>query len=107
MGRPRNGALSQDKLLVELKAAIDAVRIAHPINGPNPGARRTLKKLITDNLAGVQSFKVLYNLGRERRMWFLQLLAHEMGLNLADLTSPWKDDFRANGPLKGGHADRS
>jgi hypothetical protein len=106
MGRPRNDALSQEGLLAELKAAIDAVRIAHPVNGPNPAARRTLRRLIRDNQNGVQSFKVLYNLGRERRMWFLELLAHEMGLNLADLTSPWKDDFRANGPLKGGHADR-
>ena len=106
MGRPRGGPLSQDKLLAELKTAIDAVRIAHPVNGPNPAARRTLRKLITDNPEGVRSFKVLYNLGAARRAWFLVLLANVLGLNLADLTSPWKDDFRANGPLKGGHADR-
>ncbi len=106
MGRPAHGPLSQDDLLAELKVSIDAVRIAHPVNGPNPAARRTLRKLIRDNPAGVQSFKVLYNLGKDRRNWFLELLAHEMGLSLADLRSPWKDDFRANGPLKGGFADR-
>jgi hypothetical protein len=105
MGRPANGALSQDKLLPALKEAIDAVRIAHPVNGPNPSARRALRRLINENADGVQSFKVLYNLGKERREWFLELLAHETGASLDQLRSPWIDNNRANGPLKGGHAD--
>lgn len=103
--RPAEGELSQDQLLPELKAAIDAVRIAHPVNGPNPSARRTLRRLIRENAVGVRSFKVLYNLGRERRDWFLELLAHELKLPVADLRSPWLDDNRANGPVRGGHSD--
>ena len=107
MGRPAHGPLSQDDLLVELKTAIDAVRISHPVKGPNPAARRRLKALIRDNPRGVQSFKVLYNLGRERGRWFLVLLSDELGVPISSITSPWKDDGRANGPLKGGFSDGS
>lgn len=98
--------MSQDKLYPVLRDAIDAVRIAHPVLGTNAAHRRALRKLIRENADGVRSFKVLYNLGQERRDWFLELLAHELGITLAELQSPWKDDVRANGPLKGGHADR-
>ena|SRR6188472_62675 len=104
--RPARGELPQDDLLAELKPAIDAVRIAHPVHGPNPSARRKLRRLITENPAGVRSFKVLYNLGRERGYWFMELAAHELGVEPRSIISPWKDDWRANGPLKGGHADR-
>lgn len=106
MGRPANGALSQDRLLPALKEAIDAVRIAHPVNGTNPAHRRALRAMIRDNREAVLSFKVLYNLGRERRDWFLELLAHELQVPLADLQSPWLDNVRANGPLRGGFRDR-
>lgn len=97
--------MSQNDLLPKLKAAIDAVRIADPVKGPNPSARRTLRRLISENASAVTSFKVGYNLGRERRDWFLEFLAHELAIPLADLQSPWLDDNRANGPVKGGHAD--
>lgn len=105
MGRPRDDTLSQDGLLPVLKKAIDAARIAHPVDGANPAARRSLRRLIDNNADGVRSFKVLYNLGKARRDWFLEYLAHEHGLSLAVLQSPWKDNVRANGPVKGGHSD--
>lgn len=100
--------MSQNQLVIELKRAIDTARIAHPARGMNPAARRTLRKLIEDNQSNTFAFKVLYNLGRERRDWLLKLVEHETNQPRSAFLpaeSPWLDNTRANGPLVGGFQD--
>lgn len=100
----RLGAIAQPELLSRLKRAIDAAMIAHPTRGTNPAARRTIRSLIRENPESALSFKVAYNLGRQRRAWLGALLREELGDErvLRDW-SPWLDDTRANGPLVEGH----
>lgn len=69
--------LSQVALVRELKPAIDAVRIADPVAGVHPSARKRLRRLIKENPRSVQSFHVLYNIGRERKLW-LEPLIHDV-----------------------------
>lgn len=71
--------ISQESLVRELKPAIDAVRIADPIRGVNPAARRRLRRLISENPTSVRSFKVLYNIGQERSEWLQPLIDAELG----------------------------
>ena len=68
--------MSQVELVRELKGAIDAARIADPITGINPSARRRLKRLITTNPTSIRSFHVLYNIGQERKDWLEPLIDH-------------------------------
>lgn len=69
--------LPQDKLLVQLRNAIDEARIAHPINGTSPAARRRVRKLLIENPRSVRSSHVWQNLGKARREWLMPLLNGE------------------------------
>jgi hypothetical protein len=98
----------QDHVLAALQVAIDEARIADPVRGPRPHARRKIRRILRDHPEQARSFKVLYNLGRERREWLITLMEHDSGKPrdvLLGHDSPWLDDTRANGPLEGGHAD--
>lgn len=71
--------MSQAALVRELKPAIDAVRIADPVGGVHPSARRRLRRLIRENPTSIQSFHVLYNIGRERKQWLEPLIVDVLG----------------------------
>lgn len=100
--------MTQKQVLAELRRAIDGARVADPVNGPNPHARRRIREIVRENPEAVRSFRVMYNLGRVRREWLLDLLTHDTGQTRGEILgvdSPWLDDVRANGPVLGGHAD--
>lgn len=99
---------TQTEVLALLRKAIDGARIADPVHGTSTHARRKIKEIAREHPEELRSFRVLYNLGRTRREWLLDLLAHETGQTRGELLgvdSPWLDDTRANGPLAGGHGD--
>ena len=69
-------SISQVQLVRELKDAIDAARIADPITGINPAARRRLKRLIVNNPTSIRSFHVRYNIGQERTAFLEPIVDH-------------------------------
>lgn len=77
MGKRPIDTMSQVALVRELKPAIDAARIADPVSGISPTARRRLRRLIRENPRSVRSFHVLYNIGAERKAW-LEPLIHDV-----------------------------
>lgn len=77
-------SMSQPELVRELKQAIDAARIADPVTGINPSARRRLRRLIRENPTSVRSFHVLYNIGRSRKDWIEPLITAELNGHATD-----------------------
>lgn len=111
MGKPAIDTMSQKKLFTEVQTLIDSARIAHPLRGTDPAARRKLRRLIRENPTSIRSFHVFHNLGKDRREWLMAVISAELGTPMAELerwdprADPWLDDERANGSLIGGHND--
>lgn len=74
----RIDTLPQDDLIVELRDAIDAVRIADPIYGSPPSVRRRLRRLIKENPTSVRRPRVLHNIGKARAEWLAPLVEREL-----------------------------
>lgn len=74
----RRGTLSQAELASELREAIDAVRIADPLRGPSPAARKRLRRLIRENHAAIDTIHIHHNVGRVRMEWVAPLIAAEL-----------------------------
>jgi hypothetical protein len=70
--------LPQDDLVPALRDAIDAVRIADPLRGPSPAARRKLRRMIRENPHGVRTPHVLHNIGKARAQWLALLVEVEL-----------------------------
>lgn len=85
----RKGTVNQQQLIVELKNAVDAARIADPVKGFDPLARDRLTDLLERDFDSICSFKVQHNLGRERRDWLRSLVLHEFDVT-AEEYDAWK-----------------
>lgn len=70
--------LPQSELVPELRNAIDAVRIADPIRGPSPAARRRLRRLIRENPRSIRTIHVAHNVGKVRMDWLEPLIEAEL-----------------------------
>lgn len=70
--------LPQHRLVPELRDAIDAVRIADPLRGPSPAARKKLRRLIRENPHSIGTLHVRHNIGRIRAEWLDPLIAQEL-----------------------------
>lgn len=75
MGRPSLDALSQPRLIFELKAAIDRARFATPHSADEATAANRVLDLIRENETSAQRAHVLHNLGCRRRRYLRQLAA--------------------------------
>jgi len=85
----RKGTRSQEQLIPELKDAVDAARIADPVNGLDPLARHRLADLVQRDFDSVCSFKVQHNLGSERRDWLRSFVLHEFDVTPEEYDA-WK-----------------
>jgi len=74
----RIDTLTQDELIAELVDAIDVVRIAHPLYGSPPSARKRLRRLIKENPTSVRRPRVLHNIGKARAEWLAPLVEAEL-----------------------------
>lgn len=70
--------LPQSQLVLELRDAIDAVRIADPIRGPSPAARKRLRRLIRENPHSITTIHVSHNVGKVRMDWLEPLIEAEL-----------------------------
>ena len=70
--------LPQDKLLLQLRNAIDEARISDPLKGTDQAARRRVRRLIRENPRSIRSSHVWQNLGKARREWVEPLIELEL-----------------------------